>query len=67
MNVVMQKREYLKWCEFEVGDCFIFNGKLYMKIKEIDEFNSVCLNDGSLKGFFSEDYVEFADASVDVI
>lgn len=64
MKVEMQRREYLNWREFEVGDCFIFNGELYMKIKEIDKFNSVCLNDGKLEGFSDEDYLEIADASV---
>jgi hypothetical protein len=64
MRVEMEEREYLNWCEIKVGECFIFNGELYMKIKEIDKFNSVCLNDGNLECFSNEDYLEFAAASV---
>jgi hypothetical protein len=62
MKVDMEEREYINWGEISVGECFVFNGELYMKIKEIDKFNSVCLNDGNLECFSNEDYLEFADA-----
>lgn len=68
MKVEMQKREYFNWCEIEIGECFMFNGELYMKIKENDEnLNSVCLNDGNLERFSDDDYLEIADASVVVV
>lgn len=64
MKVVMPEREYINWGEIQVGECFIFNGELYMKINEVDKFNSVCLNDGKLECFSNEDYLEFAVANV---
>lgn len=64
MNVRMNKREFAGWGSIEVGQCFIFNDEVYIKIHEVDEFNCVCLNDGELDYFENEDCLELADAHV---
>lgn len=64
MRVEIPKREGVIFEEIKIGQCFIFNEVLYMKIAEVDGFNCVCLNTGIVDVFSDDDYVESAPAHV---
>lgn len=62
MEIKMGKRKSVNWTSIECGQCFIFNNELFMKIWEVDCYNSVCLNDGTLEFFSDDECVEVVSA-----
>lgn len=65
MRVEMQpKRERTKWCDIKIGQCFMSNEELYMKMDEADGYNAVCLSSGEIDICLNGDFFEVVPAHV---
>lgn len=62
MEIKMGKRKSVNWTLIERGQCFICNNELFMKTWEVDCYNAVCLNDGTLEFFADDECVEVVSA-----
>lgn len=55
MRVEMSKKERTKkWNDIEVGECFVYDNRLYMKKYGVNGYNAICLNTGSDKCFLDD-------------
>ena len=54
MKVVEKKKKYVELCNLKHGNCFLFQGEVYLKVLgeyTNFQFNSLCFKDGNFKKF----------------
>lgn len=54
---------FVKFCDLDVGDTFLFDNEVYLKFDRLDlddedYVNAICLNDGGVDGFNAETRVK---------
>ena len=65
MNIEFKENNNMAFMEVEIGECFVYRGKLYLKTKEcFGKENAFCLSSNKICVFFGSSFVEPLDSKL---